>query len=118
MRHTSRSGVLYACSFAPCSRPLFGRNVQRRGLMGQGFRRLVVLSFALLALAPAAARADSLELLGKSNLGGGGLNGQVATVGNIAVVGSGILGGAGARTSYYASYPCPPTTVKIVDVSD
>jgi hypothetical protein len=86
--------------------------------MGQGFRRLVVLSFALLALAPAAAQADSLELLGKSNLGGGGLNGQVATVGNIAVVGSGILGGAGARTSYYASYPCPPTTVKIVDVSD
>jgi hypothetical protein len=86
--------------------------------MGLGVRRLVVLSFALLALAPAAAQADTLEVVGKSNLGGGGLNGQVVTVGNIAVVGSGILGGSGARTSYYSSYPCPATTVKIVDVSD
>ena len=71
-------------------------------------RVLVVLSFAL-AACPAAAQADSLEVVGQSALGGAGLNGQVATVGNIAVIGSGILPGQGARTSYYATYTCPQT---------
>ena len=78
---------------------------------------LVVVSFTIFAAGAASAQADTLEVQGQSNLGGTGLNGQVATVGNIAVVGSGILAGQGARTSYYSSYPCPPTTVKIVDVS-
>ena len=81
-------------------------------------RAFAALLFIIVVACPTTAQAQSLDLVGQSSLGGTGLNGQVVTVGNIAVVGSGILPGAGARTSYYASYPCPATTVKIVDVSD
>lgn len=81
-------------------------------------RVLVVLTSTVAVAWPAAAQAQGLEVVGQSNLGGGGLNGQVATVGNIAIVAGGILNGQGARTSYYATYPCAPTTVKIVDVSN
>ena len=49
-----------------------------------------LLSSSLLAAAgPAPVHAQSLELVAKSSLGGGGQNGDVAIVGNTAVVGSG-----------------------------
>ncbi len=76
-----------------------------------------LLMFALSLALPTAAQAQTLDVVGKTNLGGSGLNGQVATVDNIAVVGSGVLPGSGVRSSFYATYPCRSTTVKIVDVS-
>ena len=83
-------------------------------------KRLIVVSAAIAALVvlPGAAHAASLDVVGKSDLGGGGLNGQVATVGNTAVVASGILSAGGTRSGFYnGTYTCPATTVKVVDVS-
>ena len=83
-------------------------------------RQPIVVSAVVTALVvfPAVARAASLDLVGQNALGGGGLNGQVATVGNTAVVASGILSAGGTRTGFYnGTYTCPATTVKIVDVS-
>ncbi len=78
----------------------------------------VTAVFAVLAAFPVAAPAATLDLVGKSDLGGGGLNGQVATVGNTAIVASGILSGGGLRSGFYSgTYTCPTTTVKVVDVS-
>ena len=83
----------------------------------QSIRRIfVIFAFAILAACPAA-QADTLEVVGQSDLGGAGLNGQVAVAGDIAAVASGILGGAGARSGYYVTYSCPAGTVKIVDIS-
>jgi len=68
---------------------------------------------------PAAGQAQSLDLVGKSDLGGGGLNGEVAVVGNTAIVGSGILQGGGTRVGFYnGTYTCPATTIKIVNLAN
>ncbi len=58
------------------------------------------------------------RLLGHSDLGGRGLNGPVAVVGDIAMVGSGINPSGGVHTGFYNPYPCPATTVKLVDLVD
>lgn len=84
-------------------------------------RQLVIVVAALAAPAalPGAAQAAGLALLGQSNLGGGGMNGEVATVGNTAVVAAGILPGGGTRSGFYngSTNTCPATSVKVVDVS-
>ncbi len=81
-------------------------------------RICVACSFLAVAVAPGYADAASLDLVGQNDLGGGGLNGQVATVGNTAIVASGILQARNLHTSFYdQSYTCPATTVKVVDVS-
>jgi hypothetical protein len=85
--------------------------------MNRSGRVLASLVFAVSVAFPVAAQAQTLEVVGKTNLGGSGLNGQVATVDNIAVVASGVLPGQGVRSGFYATYPCPATTVKVVDVS-
>ncbi|MDQ6805714.1 MAG: hypothetical protein M3065_12265 [Actinomycetota bacterium] len=67
---------------------------------------------------PAASSAATLDLVGQSNLGGGGLNGQIATIGNTVIVASGILPARSFHVGFYdGTYTCPPTTVKVVDVS-
>jgi hypothetical protein len=77
-----------------------------------------VLAFAALVAFPATASAATLDLVGQSNLGGGGLNGQIATIGNTVIVASGILPARSFHVSFYdGTYTCPPTTVKVVDVS-
>ncbi len=94
---------------------------EKMGPLGLARRQLTVVSAtfaALVVLLPVTAHAAKLDLVGKSALGGGGLNGQVATVGDTAVVASGILSGGGLRSGFYnGPYTCPDTTVKIVDVS-
>ena len=59
-----------------------------------------------------------LRVVGKSNLGGGGLNGPVAVVGDTAMVGAGINPSGGVHTGFYNPYPCPATTVKLVDLGN
>ncbi len=87
-------------------------------MISRSTRVLAALALAALAALPAAAQADTLDLVGQSDLGGGGLNGRVATVGNTAAVASGILSGGGLRSGFYnGTYTCPATTVKLVDVS-
>ncbi|MDQ6783930.1 MAG: hypothetical protein M3063_10895 [Actinomycetota bacterium] len=60
----------------------------------------------------------SLRVVGKSDLGAGGLNGPVAVVGDTAIVGSGINPSGGVHTGFYNPYPCPATTVKLVDLGN
>ncbi|MEO7503157.1 MAG: PA domain-containing protein, partial [Gemmatimonadaceae bacterium] len=81
----------------------------------QAFARLVGLS--LVAALPIAASAQSLKLVGKSDLGGGGLNGDITIVGTTAVVAAGLMPAAGVHAHLYNPYPCPAVTVKIVDLS-
>ncbi|HEX2028148.1 MAG TPA: cell wall-binding repeat-containing protein [Nitriliruptorales bacterium] len=60
----------------------------------------------------------SLRLVGHSDLGGDGLNGEVTAVGDAVVVAAGILPAGGIHTHLYNPYPCPAVTVKVVDISD
>jgi hypothetical protein len=78
----------------------------------------VALGFAVLVSFAATASAASLDLVGQNDLGGGGLNGQIATIGNTVIVASGILPARSFHVSFYdGTYTCPTTTVKVVDVS-
>ncbi|MEP6904778.1 MAG: PA domain-containing protein, partial [Gemmatimonadales bacterium] len=64
-----------------------------------------------------ALHAQSLKLVGRSDLGGAGLNGDLTVVGTTAVVAAGIMPAAGVHAHLYNPYPCPALTVKLVDVS-
>ncbi len=59
-----------------------------------------------------------LRLVGSSDLGGRGLHGDVAVVGRIALVASGIHPAAGIHTHFYNPYPCGASDVKIVDLAN
>ena len=69
-------------------------------------------------------QASNLKLVGHSNLGGAGLNGDVAISGNTAVVGAGFVPMntmQTANTKFAADNNAPPCTtvpVKVVDLSD
>ncbi|MFN2398220.1 MAG: PA domain-containing protein [Gemmatimonadaceae bacterium] len=65
----------------------------------------------------AAPSSRSLEVVGRSDLGGGGLNGSIAIVGSTAVVAAGITPAAGVHTHFYNPYPCSAIAVKLVDLS-
>ena len=68
--------------------------------------------------------ASNLRVVGKSNLGGQGLNSDIAVSGNIAVVGAGFVPMntmQNANTKFAADNNAPPCTtvpVKVVDLSD
>lgn len=108
----------------------FVEGPHKGGLIVFGLRRFCLIPVAVLAMvvgsvAPAVANGDKsspqspskgFRLLGMSDLGGGGLNGPVAVVGDTAIVGSGINPGGGVHTGFYNPYPCPATTVKLVDL--
>ena len=77
------------------------------------------------ALPPAAFAAQSapgegrtLTVIGKSDLGGAGLNGDVAVVGTVAIVGAGVLPHTGWHTERYSPAPCFEATAKVVDLTD
>jgi hypothetical protein len=61
----------------------------------------------------------ALRLVGRNDLGGAGLNGDVATLGTTVIVGAGVVVDTGDHTERYNPIPCfPAMTVKIVDASD
>ena len=57
-----------------------------------------------------------VSLVGHHNLGGGGLNGDVAVVGNTAVVGAGLVPFTGYHTERYNPLPCFTVSAKVVSV--
>ena len=65
-----------------------------------------------------ASTSGPLRLLGQSDLGGHGLNGDVAVVGNTAVVGGGLIPDTGYHTERYNPLPCLGTSVKVVNLAD
>ena len=84
--------------------------------------RLLGLVLAVAAALPAAAeaqQAQNLELLGNSDLGGRGRNGEVAVVGNTAIVGAGLIPDflLTPYNHFYSPYSCAGQQVKVVDLS-
>ncbi len=76
-------------------------------------RRVVAASILLAGTA----NSQALSLVGKNDLGGKGLNGDIAVVGTTVVVGAGIMAAAGVHAHLYNPYPCPAVTIKLVDAS-
>ncbi|MGH9180308.1 MAG: hypothetical protein ACRDY5_01140, partial [Acidimicrobiales bacterium] len=62
--------------------------------------------------------AQGLRQVGFTNLGGGGLNGDVAVVGSTAVVAAGQLSSQAFVAGISNPIPCPDVAVKVVDLSD
>ncbi|MEO5580923.1 MAG: hypothetical protein ABIR58_09700, partial [Gemmatimonadaceae bacterium] len=78
-------------------------------------RNAIALSIVLTC--PIAMSGQTMRLVGQTNLGGGGLNGDVAIVGKTAIVGAGLMPAAGVHAHLYNPYPCKAVTIKVVDLS-
>jgi hypothetical protein len=61
--------------------------------------------------------ARNVVVVGRSNLGGEGLNGDVAVSGNVALVGAGLVPHSGYHTERYEPVGCHEVTAKVVDIS-
>lgn len=61
--------------------------------------------------------AQPMRLVGHSDLGGAGLNGDITIVGPTAIVAAGMMPAAGVHAHLYNPYPCPAVTIKLVDLS-
>jgi len=89
---------------------------------------IVVWLIAAVAAAPASADTSSdplhggsgegLTVIGHSDLGGAGLNGEVAILGDHAYVGMGTNGGFGAQWNRTPKCGAPPSKVKVVNLAD
>lgn len=75
-----------------------------------------VIAASVVLCAPA--YGQEMRLVGRSDLGGAGLNGEVTIVGTTAIVAAGMMPAAGVHAHLYNPYPCPAVTVKLVDLSD
>jgi len=64
-----------------------------------------------------AAHAQTMRLVGQSNLGGAGLNGDLTIVGTTAIVAAGLMPAGGVHAHLYSPYPCPAVSIKMVDLS-
>ncbi len=64
------------------------------------------------------ARTKNLRVVGYNDLGGKGLNGEIAVLGKTALVAGGITPGGGTHTHFYSPYTCEATSVKVVDISN
>ena len=71
----------------------------------------------LVTMLPAAANAQGMRVVGRSDLGGKGLNGDITVVGTTAIVAAGMMPAAGVHAHLYNPYPCPAVAVKLVDLS-
>lgn len=63
------------------------------------------------------ARAQAMRVVGRTDLGGAGLNGEVSILGTTAVVAAGLMPAGGVHAHLYSPYPCPGVAVKMVDLS-
>jgi hypothetical protein len=60
----------------------------------------------------------ALAVLGHTDLGGKGVNGDVAVAGTTAIVGAGLVPDTGYHTAQFSPFPCLTVTAKVVDLSD
>ena len=99
--------------------------------LGLSLTTVIVAASTGLAPAPSAAQSDGgsaitraahlgsgLRLVGRSDLGGKGLNGEVAVVGTTAVVAAGLNASSAFHAGFYNPISCPDVTVKVVDLSN
>ncbi|MEO7521968.1 MAG: PA domain-containing protein [Gemmatimonas sp.] len=90
--------------------------ISLRGLHSMQCCSVSLALFASAVLASAAG-AQGLRVVGRSNLGGAGLNGDVSVLGTTAVVAAGLMPAGGVHAHLYNPYPCPAVSVKLVDLS-
>ncbi len=81
-------------------------------------RRILWVGIALVASIAAGVDAQSMRLVGRSDLGGAGLNGDLTIVGHTAIVAAGLMPAGGVHAHLYNPYPCPAVSVKLVDLSN
>ncbi len=93
------------------------RRLQRRLIVFAYFAACVPVAQAQAQVQSQAYKAQALALVGRTTLGGAGLNGDIAIVGATAVVGAGMMPSAGVHAHLYNPYPCPAVSVKLVDLS-
>lgn len=63
--------------------------------------------------------ASNMSLVGRSDLGGGGLNGPLDVIGTTAIVGAGVVADPGStHTERFNPFNCETVSVKIVDLAD
>ncbi len=77
----------------------------------------LLAAIALCAAHSGTVVAQDMRLVGRSDLGGAGLNGDVTIVGTTAVVAAGLMPAGGVHAHLYNPYPCPAGAVKLVDLS-
>ena len=80
-------------------------------------KRYARIGFSIMLACPMMLGAQTMRLVGQSNLGGGGLNGDIAIVGTTGIVGAGLMPAAGVHAHLYNPYPCKAVTIKVVDLS-
>ena len=79
-------------------------------------RRVYLLPIVACTIA-SSLTAQSLRVVGRSDLGGAGFNGEVTVIGTTAIVAAGLMPAGGVHAHLYNPYPCPAVTVKLVDLS-
>ena len=80
-------------------------------------QRTSLLVLATVIAASTSTHAQRMRLVGHSDLGGFGLNGDVTIVGTTAIVAAGLMPAAGVHAHLYNPYPCPAVAIKLVDLS-
>lgn len=80
-------------------------------------KRALWLVLAANVTTTVAANAQTMRLVGRSDLGGAGLNGDLTIVGTTAIVGAGLMPAGGVHAHLYNPYPCPAVSIKMVDLS-
>jgi hypothetical protein len=65
-----------------------------------------------------ARKSRNITVVGSTNLGGGGLNGDVAVLGDVALVGAGLVPNTGYHTERYNPLGCYTVTAKVVSLAN
>ncbi|MEO5567896.1 MAG: PA domain-containing protein [Gemmatimonadaceae bacterium] len=80
-------------------------------------RTMVWQALAGLVVMAGLGESQNMRLVGRSDLGGAGLNGDLTIVGTTAVVAAGLMPAGGVHAHLYNPYPCPAVAIKLVDLS-
>jgi hypothetical protein len=84
---------------------------------GKYLMRRITLALLAGAVFATEAHSQSMRVVGRTALGGSGLNGEVSIIGTTAVVAAGLMPAGGVHAHLYNPFPCPAVTVKLVDLS-
>lgn len=80
-------------------------------------RLTLMIVIAACAAPSTAGHAQEMRVVGRTDLGGAGLNGDLTIVGTTAIVAAGLMPAGGVHAHLYNPYPCPAVAIKLVDLS-
>jgi hypothetical protein len=114
---TLSAGVLQASAADPSTRAVDGLNGADARLVAADISPRPASS-RVARSASAAAVTENTRVVGFDALGGGGLNGEITVIGDIAVVGAGLIQDSAWNLDRYLPMPCQNVAAKVVDISD